>query len=166
TISFVSTLSTKMVNEARGGLRRSAIASWAPFYVGRNLDGTGKPTESGAEAFKLLPTNNGIPFQAVTSFIGTNGFMNWSAGFGSTRSSRSPLWQFADTLSWTIGKHAFKIGGEHRRDQTIGWNDNNMTPQAIFGAASGLGVTGINSITGLSANNITAAQNMLTDLAG
>src|SRR5262245_3611576 len=34
TISLVSTLSTKMVNEARGGLRRSAIASWAPFYVG------------------------------------------------------------------------------------------------------------------------------------
>jgi hypothetical protein len=166
TISLVSTLSTRMVNEARGGLRRSAIASWAPFYVGRNLDGTGKPSGSGAEAFKLLPTNNGIPFQVSTNFIGTNGFMNWSAGFGSTRSSRSPLWQFADTLSWTVGKHAFKMGGEHRRDQTIGWNDNNMTPQAIFGAGAGFGVTGINSISGLTSNNITAAQNMLTDLSG
>jgi hypothetical protein len=166
TVSFVSTLSSNLVNEARGGLRRSAIASWAPFWVGRNLDGTGAPSGTGAEAFKLLPTNNGIPFQINTSFIGTNGFMNWSAGFGSTRSSRSPLWQFADNLSWTVGKHAFKMGGEHRRDQTTGWNDNNMTPQAIFGASAGLGVQGINSITGLSANNITAAQNMLTDLAG
>jgi hypothetical protein len=69
-------------------------------------------------------------------------------------------------LSWTVGKHAFKMGGEYRRDQTIGWNDNNMTPQATFGAAAGFGVTQINTITGLSANNITAAQNMLTDLAG
>jgi hypothetical protein len=166
TASFVSTLSSSIVNEARGGLRRSAIASWAPFYVGRNLDGTGEPSGTGAEAFKLLPTNNGIPFQVNASFIGSNGFMNWSAGFGSTRSSRSPLWQFADTLSWTVGKHAFKMGGEHRRDQTIGWNDNNMTPQVILGASSGLGVTGINSIAGLTQNNITAAQNMLTDLAG
>jgi hypothetical protein len=166
TISLVSTLSPKMVNELRGGLRRSAIASWAPFYVGRNLDGTGSPSGSGAESFKLLPTNNGIPFQAVTSVIGTNGFMNWNAGFGSTRSSRSPLWQYADTLSWTVGKHAFKMGGEYRRDSTIGWNDNNMTPQAIFGAASGAAVTGINNVAGLSANNITSAQNMLNDLSG
>src|SRR5207244_9237547 len=50
TVSLVSTLSTSMVNEARGGLRRSAIASAAPFYAGRNLDGTGAPTGSGAEA--------------------------------------------------------------------------------------------------------------------
>jgi hypothetical protein len=166
TVSFVSTLSSNIVNELRGGLRRSAIASSAPFYVGRNLDGTGQPTGSGAESFKLLSTNNGIPFQAVTSFIGTNGFMNWSAGFGSTRSSRSPLWQYADTLSWTVGKHAFKMGGEYRRDQTIGWNDNNMTSQVTLGAGAGFGVTGINSTPSLSANNITAAQNMLTDLAG
>src|SRR5207253_9457414 len=119
---------------------------------------------SGAEAFKLLPQKNGIPFQVGTAFIGTNGFMNWTAGFGSTRSSRSPLWQYADNFSWTVGKHAFKMGGEHRRDETNGWNDNNMTPQATPGAAAGLAVTGINSITGLNATNITNAQNMLTDL--
>ena len=164
TVSFVSTLSSSMVNEARGGLRRSAIASWAPFYVGRNLDGTGAPMGTGAEAFKLLPQNNGIPFQAVTAFIGTNGFMNWSAG--STRSSRSPLWQYGDNLSWTMGKHALKFGGEMRRDQTTGWNDNNMTPQAIFGAGN-FPVTGIDNtaFVGLSANNQTAARSMLTDLA-
>jgi len=167
TVSFVSTLSSSMVNEARGGLRRSAIASNAPFYAGRNLDGSGEPTGSGAEAFKLLPRNNGIPFQAVTAFIGTNGFMNWSAGFGSTRSSRSPLWQYADNLSWTRGKHALKFGAESRRDQTTGWNDNNMTPNATFGPGN-FPVTGIDntSVAGLSANNQTAARNMLVDLSG
>ncbi len=166
TISFVSTLSSTMVNEARGGLRRAAIASQAPFYSGRNLDGTGSPTGSGAEAFKLLPQNNGIPFQPVTLFIGTNGFMNWNAGFGSTRSSRSPLWQFADTFSWTVGKHAFKVGVEHRRDETNGWNDNNMTPQALFGAGN-FAVTGVSGASpGLSGVNLTNAQNMLLDFSG
>ncbi len=168
TVSFVSTLSSNMVNEARVGLRRSAIASQAPFWAGRNLDGTGSPTGDGVEANKLLPRNNGIPFQLSTSFIGSNAFMNWSAGFGSTRSSQSPLWQYADTLSWTIGKHALKAGGEFRRDRTNGWNDNNMTPQAVFGAPASLSVTGIDTTAapGASANTLTNARNMLTDLAG
>ena len=168
TLSLVSTLSSKMVNEFRLGLRRSKIASEAPFYFGRNIDGSGSPTGTGAQAFKLLPQNNGIPFQPVSSFIGSNGFMNWSAGFGSTRTSRSPLLQYGDNFSFTVGKHAFKAGVEFRRDETFGYNDNNMTPQATFGAASGFAVTNVNAtaIPGLSATNQTNAQNMLTDLSG
>ena len=168
TVTLTSTLSTTMLNEARFGLRRSAIASEAPFYFGRNIDGTGSPTGSGAEAFKLLPTNNGIPFQVGTGFIGSNGFMNWTAGFGSTRTSRSPLWDYGDNFSITKGKHAMKMGIEFRRDETFGYNDNNMTPQATFGAASGFAVSGFTTAQLPGINAVTAgnAQTMLTDLAG
>jgi Carboxypeptidase regulatory-like domain len=168
TVTLVSTLSSTMLNEARFGLRRSAIASEAPFYFGRNIDGTGSPTGSGAEAFKLLPTNNGIPFQVNASTIGSNGFMNWTAGFGSTRTSKSPLWDYGDNFSLTKGKHALKMGVEFRRDQTTGYNDNNMTPMVTFGAGALFGVTNISAtaIPGLSATNATFAQNMLTNLAG
>jgi hypothetical protein len=168
TVTFTSTLSATMLNEVRFGLRRSAIASEAPFYFGRNIDGTGSPTGSGLQAFKLLPQNNGIPFQPVTSFIGSNGFMNWSAGFGSTRTSRSPLWDYGDNFSITKGKHALKMGIEFRRDETYGYNDNNMTPQATFGAAAGFAVSGFTTaqLPGITATNATNAQNMLTDLSG
>lgn len=168
TVSLVSTLNSTMLNELRVGLRRSAIASWAPANVGRNLDGTGSPTGAGAKAEALLPLINGIPLLSGTSFIGSNSFFNQTGGNSSTRSSRNPLWQYGDNFSWTHGKHGFKMGVEFRRDQTNSWNDNNMQPLATFGAAPGFAVTGINAtlIPGLTATNQTNAQNMLTDLAG
>ena len=30
----------------------------------------------------------------------------------------SPRWVYADTLSWTRGKHSFKFGGEYRMSST------------------------------------------------
>jgi hypothetical protein len=34
----------------------------------------------------------------------------------------SPLYNFADTIRWTHGKHAFSFGGEYRRPSTVGYN--------------------------------------------
>ena len=34
-----------------------------------------------------------------------------------TRGADSPFYSYADTLSWTKGKHAFKAGAELRIDQ-------------------------------------------------
>jgi hypothetical protein len=164
--SVVSTLSSTLVNEARVGYRNSSISSWAPWYVGRTGDSEGNPGTQGLQALKLLPVSNGIPFQPVTTLFPSN-FLNWSAGDGSTRGGVSPLYSYGDTVSWTKGKHAFKVGGEYRRTSSDGWNDSNFTPQAIFGAG-GVPVTGIDStsIPGLSGNNQTTARNLLTDLSG
>ncbi|HLH29963.1 MAG TPA: carboxypeptidase regulatory-like domain-containing protein, partial [Terriglobia bacterium] len=169
TFSLVSTLSSTMVNELRVGWRRSAIASWAPANVGKSLEGTGSSTGTGAKASALLPVINGIPLlSGASTFTGLNGFFNQIGGNSSTRSSRNPLWQYGDNISWTHGKHGFKAGIELRRDQTQSWNDNNMQPLATFGAAPGFSVTGIaaTNIPGLTATNQTNAQSMLTDLAG
>jgi hypothetical protein len=163
--SLVSTLSSTVVNELRVGNRRSSISSWAPWYVGRPGDSEGNPGAQGLQVLKLLPVNNGIPFQPVTTLFPSN-FLNWSAGDGTTRGGVSPLWSYADTLSWTKGTHAFKAGGEYRVTGSDGWNDSNFTPLASFGAG-GVAVTGIDqSIAGLSANAQTTARNLLTDLAG
>ncbi len=165
-LSLVSTLSPSVVNELRVGLRRTSIASWAPFYVGRKGADEGKPTDPEAQkAFALLPVVNAVPVQVVTTnaAIPNTNIINWSAGDGSTRGSISPLWSYADNLSWSKGKHAFKWGGEYRRDRSQGWNDSNFTPQAIFGA----GAAASNfTITGLTQTNATLAANLLYDLAG
>jgi hypothetical protein len=33
----------------------------------------------------------------------------------------SPLYNYADTLRWTVGKHSLNFGGEYRRPSTNGW---------------------------------------------
>jgi len=166
-VSLVSTLSSSLVNELRISKRTTKTSSWAPWYVGRDGDSEGEPGAKGKEALKLLPVNNGVPFQPATTLF-PNNFLNYgTTSGGTTRGSISPLTSYGDTLSWSEGKHAFKFGGEFRQSSSNGWNDSNMTPQAVFGAG-GKAVTGIDNVSmpGLIGNNQTTARNLLIDLSG
>jgi hypothetical protein len=166
TTSLVSTLSSSLVNELRVGYKRSSLFGQAPFYAGRNADGTGAPTGAGLEAFNLLPVNNSVPYEPVTTLF-VNNFINDTLPGNRTRGAISPLYTYSDTLSWTKGKHAFKGGVELRFGHSDGWNDVYMIPQVFLGAG-GVPVSNIDNIAvpGLSANNQTTARNLLTDLAG
>src|SRR5207344_2829033 len=92
--------------------------------------------------------------------------MNWNPNAGSNRYSLSPQYSAGDTLSWSKGAHAFKVGGEWRYGGTLGVNEV-MMPKAVLGAG-GVPVQNIDNVAvaGLSANNQTTARNILTDLAG
>jgi hypothetical protein len=70
TFSFVSSLSSNLLNEVRIGERNSLLQNWAPWYVGRQAEEP--PSGSALDAFKLLPVNNGIPFQPVTTLFASN----------------------------------------------------------------------------------------------
>ncbi len=167
TTSFVSTLSPNLVNELRGGYKTTLRYQWAPWYVGR-FDERDEPNEQGKKAFAALPQKNGIAYNTVfTLFPDTNLNQQTSFNAGTTSFSDSPAYSLADTLSWSHGTHAFKLGGEWRFGYTNGGNDTNMTPLVTFGAG-GPAVQGIDnvSIPGLSANNQTTARNLLTDLSG
>jgi len=170
TISFVSTLSSSVVNELRVGKKTDVKASWAPFYLGRQKGGEQDETietgEKGKEAFALLPKKNGLPIQVITTLFPSN-VIDWTAGSGTTRSANSPLYTYGDTLSWTKGTHAFKMGGEIRRGYSDAGGDRGFTSQARLGAG-GVPVQNIDNIAipGLSANNQIAARNLLTDLSG
>ncbi|PYS52695.1 MAG: hypothetical protein DMG13_15230 [Acidobacteria bacterium] len=170
TVSFVSTLSSSLVNELRAGKKTDVKASWAPFYLGRQKGGEQDETietgEKGKEAFALLPKYNGIPLQVITTLFPSN-VIDWAAGSGSTRSANSPLYTYGDNLSWSKGKHAFKMGGEYRRGYSNAGGDRGFTPQARLGAG-GVPVQNIDNlvIPGLTGNNQTVARNLLTDLSG
>ena len=163
-VSLVSTIGNK-VNELRWGYRGHDIAQWAPWYVLREKgDGEGK-TDSAKEAFNLLPKYNGIPLQVVPQTF-SQGFMNFGAGFGSTRGSWSPLKTWADSLSWIQGKHAFKAGFEWRQDGTDGWNDNNFTPMANIGPGGFPSPIDTTTFPNLGTNNSTLARNIIYNLSG
>ena len=163
--SLVSTLSSTIVNELRVSRKLGWQFSWAPFYVGRN--GESEETgAAGAEAFKLVPKNNGIPYNPIM-LLGTENFMNWSSNAGATRWTISPSYQLGNTISWTLGVHAFKAGAEWRYNRTYSGNDSDLTPKANIGVG-GPAIQNLDNtvIPGLSGNNQTLARNILMDLSG
>ncbi len=157
TIQFTSTISSSMLNQVRLSKRASNNWQWGSADRG---DATG------AEARKLHPLSNGIPYQ-VTFATGIASFSN-IGGFGRWREGINPMKSAGDDFSWNVRKHAFKMGVEWRRQESNGFNDPNYDPIATLGAGSNSQVNGLDAtgFTGLSTTNATLARNILYDLSG
>ena len=155
TASLVSTFSPSLLNELRVGYRKSSYVSWSSFE---------RPDASGQEAAQSLLTTNGLPYIPKTALFAEN-FLPFN--FASTRASYSPIYDYVDTLSWNKGKHAFKVGGEVRFQNSDGWNSEYLIPYVNLGAGA-FPVQGLDtdSVPGLVAQNQTVAQQILLDLSG
>ena len=155
TVSLVSTLSPTVVNEFRFGQRRQTLIAQSGFE---------RPDGNGPEAFATLPKNNGIPYIPKPRLFTENFIFG---GFNGTRGNDAPRWSFADTLSWTKGSHAFKIGGEIGITTAVGWTNQQVYPYAELGPG-GVAVTGIDTTTfpGLTGADQENARSLLTDLSG
>jgi hypothetical protein len=156
TIQFTSTISNSLLNQVRASKRASNNWQWGSADRGDAL---------GAEIRKLHAVASGIPFQV--GFAG--GIPNFSniGGFGRWREGINPMRSIADDLSWTTGKHSFKMGVEWRRQESNGFNDPNYTPNATIGPGAnpvaGLDGTGF---PGLTSNAAGTARNIIYNLAG
>jgi hypothetical protein len=104
TLSETHIFSPALVNEARLGFNRIAIA----FDPANTLS----PTSIGL--IDGLPGNVGLP-QIMVSDIGTGVGMTFGgpAGFPQGRFDTTAV--LSDTATWLNGKHTFKFGGEFRR---------------------------------------------------
>ena len=140
TANFTSTLSPSIVNEARFGLRRG---------VENSVDSFSNPS-TGDRAREFFPNFNGLPFyiqigSGAASFAGSSG-LDFTSGYralgDSTSGNITSLWNYADTLSWSRGTHAFKFGAEFRRDNSDGHTNNNLIPRGFNGASSAGGFAG------------------------
>jgi hypothetical protein len=110
TVNFVSTISPRLVNEARFGMNRTGTNEYAPLY---------NPAYKN-QLLPLFPKNGaGLPFPPLLGYgqmnfhtdqiIGTRGFEPLQLLDDST-----PRKTWGDTVSFTAGKHAFRFGGEYR----------------------------------------------------
>ena len=138
TVNFVSTLSPRLVNEARFGMNRTGTNEYAPLYNPAFHD----------EIFKLFPKNgSGLEFPPLLGYgqmnfhsdqiIGTRGFEPLQLLNDST-----PRKTWGDTVSLTMGKHAFRFGGEYRHGSSrseVSSSGSAVTPCAsgFFGSFSG-----------------------------
>jgi hypothetical protein len=141
------------VNEARWGLRHNVSGNTQPCDLPELRD----------DLYAYLPNVNKYPVipNPVTF---TNHLLQ---GTCNSVTSRSPMWTYADSVSWTKSKHTFKGGAEMRLARTEGSSSVNFRPVATGGAGN-FPVQGIetNTIPGLIGNNLTRARNLLLTLSG
>jgi hypothetical protein len=109
-ISYVSTITPFIVNEARLGWNRFAEGffpedrSFDPSSIMLNTVGTGTPNAGN-------PYNFGLP--AIT--VKNASFPQLGADKGDPRQRVDTNWHYIDGLSWKVGKNDIKFGYEFRR---------------------------------------------------
>ena len=181
--NFTSTLGPSLVNEARFGMRynktdgrgafendnRDALSPVINYFQGGPDPGI---TRAAGTNYPVLVGASGV---GSTLFANAYNFNSANGGLFTLASShngnRSILYTFADSVSWTKGKHAFKFGGEFRPTTSRGYSNvpNLPTPRVYTGAggtispvASGGSATIAGALTSVRNN----AASLLYMLAG
>jgi carboxypeptidase family protein/TonB-dependent receptor-like protein len=102
-LSHVHLFGSRLVNEARAGFHRYELDVESNAH-GRNL----------AEANGLRGVNrdilsSGLPIMYLDAYTGMGGD-DWKPLY-----FKNTFWQFNDTLTYNVGRHALKFGAEYRR---------------------------------------------------
>ncbi len=151
TSAFTSTLSSTLVNEARVSVRRN---------FGKQYEAFDDPTY-GKAAKEFFPKINGLP---VIVGLTLGGGMIGAGDF--TRGNTTTLWTYGDTVSWTKGKHAFKVGAEFRPADSTGFSNLNYYPHANGGAGNFPFPIFSNNVSGMLTSNSGTMDNVLSFLSG
>ena len=164
TLNYTSTLSASLLNEARFGYRANQHVIWASWEV------TDEKLREVPKSL-LLSGGNGYPISYAPAAVGAMSINNYSCQTNcAQQGNKTPLFDYADTLSWTHGKHAFKGGADVRFTYTRG----SETPTPTIARATGGGQASLpatafastTNFTGLVSNNQTTAQSLLYFLSG
>src|SRR5688572_29825905 len=189
TVGVTSTLSGSMVNEAKFGYRVNGTNVIAPWDIPDNEESINAYLPAPVNGFRILTDTHG-GLSLCNPITGArppgNCLGGGPAGNNITATARdvTPSWTYGDTLSWTKGTHAFKIGGEIRYNSStstgsspgLAFFTNFKSPVVVVGGAAPgaplltTGPTAIASsnpnMTGLQNNDATRARNMLNFLSG
>src|SRR4029453_7021581 len=134
TVNATSKFTPNLVNEGRFGLNYSSEFASSPWT---NLDHADIRDE--AQKYILYggsnPTNGKLYPGRYNPGANWDGYMAFN---GFDFANYSPLYNFADTIRWSHGKHAFSFGGEYRRPSTVGYNGS-----AYINAGSTANVAGV-----------------------
>lgn len=169
TANLTSTLSSSLLNEARYGYRANWHYVWAPWEVPNEADRK-------VPLSFMLNGSNGVPIvynPATIASTATNGGTLTTVSFTcatgcAQQGNYSPLFEYADTLSWTKGRHGFKGGVDVRISFTKGFETPTAPiPKALGGAGNNPNGSFVASrFPGLVQGNQTTANSLLYFLAG
>jgi hypothetical protein len=170
TVNLTSTLTSSLLNEARYGYRANWHYVWAPWEV-PNVEDRKVPLSfmlNGAGGIPIV--YNPATIASTATDGGTLTTVSFTCATGCAQQGNyTPLFQYADTLSWTKGKHGFKGGVDLRIAYTKGYETPTAPiPKALGGAGQNPNQRFSNNaaMPGLVANNQTVANSLLYFLSG
>ncbi len=149
-IALRSTLTARIVNEARFGLTGGTVLFFPEINAGQ---------------FANQAVGNQAGFNLA---IGAFGSITTATRSTGPERRNAPIWDYSDTLTWTRGGHNFSLGGQFTQAGLF-INDQTVVPTINFGMASGDPAAGMfttANFPGASGTNLTAAQNLYAVLTG
>jgi hypothetical protein len=163
TLNGTSTIFGNMLNEARFGYRANKHVIWAPWEVT-------DPSKAEVPLSLLLQGGQGFPIAYAPAAVGAMSTNNYVCMTNcAQQGNRTPLFDYADTFSWTKGKHAFKVGADYRYAYTSGSETPTAPiPRATGGAGQNPNQSFNNNplLPGLVSANQTTANSLLYFQAG
>jgi hypothetical protein len=173
TVNLTTTLTSTLLNEARYGYRANWYYVWAPWEV-PDVSKRAVPLSlmlAGGQGVTQSGATGTFPIAYSPATVGGMTTVSFTCSTGcAQQGNNTPLSEYADTLSWTKGKHAFKGGVDFRFAYTRGYETPTAPiPKALGGA--GLNPTNAfplnnSNFPGLVSNNQTLANSLLYFLAG
>lgn len=145
-LSMTSAFRPNLLNEFRAGALRPRLSFFAPWEV---------------EGTDLLPKANN------QSYLVNFGLVTDPINLANDPQGRiSPVYQYANNLTWLKGRHGFKVGGELRFVSTNVFTSFDVTPRSNLGTG-GVAIQNVNATTipGIGAN-LGFAQALLNELSG
>jgi hypothetical protein len=151
--SWVNSISDRLTNEARFGYNRF----WQTILT---VDAGVNPIVYGLNTGVTSPVNFGFPEIAVSGFNSLGGNHGWPL-----LTTPNQTYQWADIVSYTRGKHAWKFGGELRHGSTENVRDRYGKGRFKFqgGSANNLPGCAASSCFGLDSNGKAIPSTALED---
>ncbi len=179
TASWTSVLSPTVVNEFRWGKKADSWIGEQPILWGCCEAGSVFWNDDNLEPEALIwkSTYPQIQVPATGNYSGGDVLLqveqdtNLGGDYARVRQgprwSNSPLWQWADTVSWSRGAHSLQFGFEATWASTSQVDAAGAHPTAILGVGD-VPVPGINSTNfpGLNSRDVGLAEDLLANLAG
>ena len=123
--SYAKVFTPRLVNELRVGFNRFRLDYTADQYQ----PGLALGNQLGVPNANVTPNEQNLPIFSPGSYIGT----------GQTRSlpifRRENLFQYVDNVTYTVGKHTLKFGGDFRRRQLTIYQTNQGNGRFNFSPA-------------------------------
>ncbi|HTR36922.1 MAG TPA: TonB-dependent receptor [Bryobacteraceae bacterium] len=133
-INFIAALRPNLVNEFRGGLNRTDD--------GFTCNGVSTINQNGALDPFGFGTDYAFANSAGVSLL--SGFGCGALGDSNGQARRAGTWNIADSLSWIVGRHSIKVGGEFRYIYDNGFDAFGSRPTVDFTAFGNFGVPIVN----------------------
>jgi len=158
-LSYTRIFSNSFVNELRGGINYQFLYRRANLKTGEWLSSVGfTPEEITSYGSVVGSSLVDTPGQVAFVFGGFPGIPN--GGRNTDRPMDQKLATFGDTISWTIGNHSIRAGGDIVRNQAVdGFALNRNNPRGTVNYANNLGGFA-NFLLGLSPASVTYVRDV------